>query len=231
MEVCSNTDIQSLNTMKKKIKKLLTTCPTGRQAHYLPDRQAGLLRISKGFTLIELTVLMGITIMISGIIFLNFRQGEKNLAIQRAAHRVTQAISEAVSNSLAGKLHGDSVSPGGFGLFLEQNSQDIIIFADCNSNQSFDASGGSASCEGATVATPYGEKVSTVTLEKDITVSTLNPCSGTPCQLVITFLPPDPRTLFEPSLAGNEAQVTLRDSEDRVIHIFVNKLGIARVQQ
>lgn len=184
-----------------------------------------------GFTLIELTVLMAIIVIISGILFLNFREGERNLALQRSAHIATQAVSKAVNNSFAGKEHNGTVSSGGFGIALEQNSQDIIIFADCDMDNEFDISGTALSCEEATAGTPYPEQFSIDTLESDILVSTLNPCSGTPCRLVLTFIPPNPDVVFEPPLGGPEAQIGLRDSRGNTINIFINKLGVTRIQQ
>ena len=185
----------------------------------------------KGFTLIELTVLMAIFIIISGMLFLNFREGERNLALQRSAHIVTQTISKAIGNSFAGKQHNGTVSPGGFGVVLEQNSQNIIIFADCDADNTFDASGVAISCGEATIDTPYTEQFSVEVLESDILVSTLNPCSGTPCRLILTFIPPNPDVVFEPGLAVSEAQIGLRDTKGNTINIFVNKLGVTRIQQ
>ena len=59
----------------------------------------------KGFTIIELMVVVGIVAVISGIFLLNYRQGERNLAIQRSAQIVTQNITRAINNSLGGKEH------------------------------------------------------------------------------------------------------------------------------
>src|SRR3989344_9542280 len=91
----------------------------------------------KGFTIIELMVVVGIVAVISGIFLLNYRQGERNLAIQRSAQIVTQNITRAINNSLGGKEHNGAtgtVSAGGYGVRFEQGSGIIKIFADCDSD-------------------------------------------------------------------------------------------------
>jgi len=203
--------------MKFRNKKLLTT-------HYS-------LLTSKGFTLVELVVLMAVIVIISGIVFLNLRENEGNLALQRAADVVTQNISQAKINSLGNKSHGGTISAGGFGIYLEQNRADIVIFADCDEDGDFDTAGAADDCDEATIATPYfPEEFSRVLLSGQIVVSTLIPCSGSPCALTMTFVPPDPTTVFNPGFAGAEAQIGLRDDKGNTMDIFINRLGVTRIQ-
>ena len=169
--------------------------------------------------------------ILSGIVFLNLREGEGSLALQRAASIMTQNISQAKINSLGNKYHNGTTSSGGFGIYLKQNSSDIVIFADCDADDVFDSNGGSSACDKATVGMSYPEEFLRTSLSEQIVVSTLTPCVGTPCTLTMTFSPPDPTTVFVPGFVGNEAQIVLRDQKDRTIDIFINRLGVTRIQQ
>ena len=187
-----------------------------------------------GFTVIELMVVIGIVSVISGIFLLNYRQGERNFAIQRSAQIVTQSITRAINNSLGGKEHNGAsgtVSAGGYGIRFIEGSGTIVIFADCDMDQELDVTGTALACSSApSEGQPYPEVSFQQTLESGITVSALSPCFGSPCGLNIVFLPPDPTTVFIPSFAGTEAQITLRDSLGNQKVIFVNKLGVTRIE-
>ncbi|MEX2145039.1 MAG: type II secretion system protein [Candidatus Spechtbacterales bacterium] len=188
----------------------------------------------KGFTLVELMVVLAVVSIISAIFLLNYRQGERNLAIQRSAQIVTQSITRAINNSLGGKEHngsGGTVSPGGYGIRFELDSDTITVFADCDADSSLDTGSGASSCANAPAeGVPYPEISFQQVLESGVEVSALSPCSGSPCALNILFVPPDPTTVFIPALAALEVQITLRDSEGNQRDIFVNKLGVTRIQ-
>lgn len=186
---------------------------------------------AEGFTLIELVVLMAVIVIISSIVFLNLRENEGSLALQRAADVVTQNISQAKINSLGNKNHGGTTSAGGFGIYLEQNRNKIVIFADCDGDGNFGTVDDASNCNVATESTPYNELFSTVLLSGQIVVSTLIPCSGTPCALTMTFVPPDPTTVFIPGFVGAEAQIGLRDDKGNTVDIFINRLGVTRISQ
>jgi len=218
-------------TQNHRTRSLCERCGAGKKTIKKLSHIPCSMFHEEGFSLIELMVVMAIITIISAIFFLNLREGEGGLALQRSAQAVTQNISATINNSLGGKEHGGTVSSGGFGIIFEENSQDIIIFANCNENNALDSSGAASSCDTATEGTPYPELFTTYTLEGTIEVSSLSPCTGTPCTLTITFQPPNPDVVFVPALVGSEAQVTLQNIRGRTIDVFVNTRGVTRIVQ
>ena len=190
----------------------------------------------KGFTIIELMVVVGIVAVISGIFLLNYRQGERNLAIQRSAQIVTQNITRAINNSLGGKEHNGAsgtVSEGGYGVRFELGSDTIIVFADCDKDGALDTGSGATSCASAPAqGVPYPEIALQQKLESGVTVSAFAGLVGSPSALNIVFVPPDPTTLFLPALSAGiqEAEITLRDTQGNEKVIFINKLGVTRIE-
>lgn len=195
------------------------------------------LQPSSGFTFIELLTVMAVTIILSGIVLVNFRKGERNLALQRSAQIITQTINQAITSSLAGKRHSNlagTISQGGFGIYIEKGASSAILFADCDSEIDYDSSGSAGSCIDALLGagSSYPEKVELKNLESNITISSITPCSGgPPCVLNITFLPPDPQTQFNPALgAASEAIIVLQDNTGNEVTVYVNKLGVTRIE-
>lgn len=190
----------------------------------------------KGFTIVEMVTVTAVIAIISGIFLLNYRQGERNLAIQRSVQIVTQSITKSINNSLGGKEHNGAsgtVSVGGYGIRFEVGSDTITVFADCNADGNLDLVGGASTCASSiSEGMPYPEVSFQKKMESDIVISALSVCSGNPCALNIVFVPPDPQTLFVPALGGGEieAQITLQDSQGNQKVIFINELGVTRIQ-
>lgn len=185
----------------------------------------------QGFTLIELIVSMSVLAILSTIVFYRSRSGERNLALRRSAQVVFQSINQAASNTLSSKNHDGTVSQGGYGVHFEVGDGFVTLFADCNNDQTFNATGTAASCvESPDIEPNYPETSHVNELEPFIQVSALqgddvvNP-------LDITFVPPNAIALMKPLLlTENEAMIEIENTQEgSVIQIYVNKAGATRM--
>lgn len=149
----------------------------------------------KGFTLVELIVVTGIILLFSVIILPNFNAGEKNMALERSAVKLVQNLSRAREMAMSG---------GAYGIKLETNSPDYILFADLNNNQILDS----------------GEAVETFSMENGIKISALSPVSP----LIVTFTPPDPTTNI-----NSTTTITLTNNS-QIKNIKINKTGLINAE-
>ena len=169
-------------------------------------------RIKKdSFTLIELLVVIAIIVILSTIVLANYRGGEEQYALQRSAHQLAQDIRKAEEMAMASKEFNGEIPQGGYGIYLVENSNSYILFADVDGEKDYDS----------------GEEVgSPLELEKKVKICELSPSSS----LFITFTPPDPTINI--SEERSEAKITLcleTDSSKTKI-ISVNKAGLIEIK-
>ncbi|OGZ61133.1 MAG: hypothetical protein A2932_00245 [Candidatus Spechtbacteria bacterium RIFCSPLOWO2_01_FULL_46_10] len=196
----------------------------------LPPTKICKPKTSSGFTLIEIMIVVSIIAIIAGAFFLNLREGERNLALQRSAQLVIQAVEEARNSTLANRLHAGTVSAGGYGVRFQDGLSSVIVFADCNQDGRYNASGGASSCiEAASGPLNFAELYSIIELEEGVTISGITPCDG-PCVLDLKFSSPNANAVFGPSLVGADAFITLQGSDGDQLSVVINGLGISRVQ-
>lgn len=183
-----------------------------------------------GFTLIEMIVVIAIIAIVSSVFFLNLREGEQNLALQRSAQLLTQTIDDARNAALSNRLHNSTVSAGGYGVRFLINSNTLIVFADCNQDSRFtDIGSGASSClEAASGNADYQENSRTVTLERGVNIISINPCDGS-CVLDVVFSSPNAKASFMPSFVDGAASVTLQAGNDQ-LSVTINNLGVPHVQ-
>lgn len=116
----------------------------------------------KGFTLIEVLVIMFIISTLSTVLVVNWRKNEKRYQLQRSAQQVVQNLRKAQNMALAGKNLCDQASPcipPSYGVFFSKTTlTSYVIFSDKNGNDKY---GGGASVEA----------VETINLESGIELS------------------------------------------------------------
>jgi Tfp pilus assembly protein FimT len=174
-----------------------------------------------GFTLVELLVSIFIIILISGIIFANYRVGGQQFALQRSANKLAQDIRRAQAMAMgaaacpAGTACAGQVPPG-YGIYLSQGNTNYLLYADTNpagGNQNYD--GGDASIE-------------TINLEKGVKI-----LSASPSSFSINFKPPDPIIIIRGS-AGDVSTATitlaLLTDTSKTKTITVNSAGLIEIQ-
>ncbi len=92
---------------------------------------------SAGFTLLELTISIGIFMMIGGMVMVNFRAGQYSDELQAGAKAVENAVREAQAAAIGGQevcVNADSskFAPlGGFGLNIAADNT-ALWFGDCD---------------------------------------------------------------------------------------------------
>ena len=91
----------------------------------------------KAFTLIEILVSISIFIIILSITIVNYRQGENSNLFRMDAFNVEDLIRTTQNISLTGKEIENNYIPDAYGIFFSDSDQ-IIIFGDSNSNNTFD---------------------------------------------------------------------------------------------
>ena len=61
-----------------------------------------------GFTLIELMTVIAVMLIMSGILFVNHREGAKQLALDRSIHKLAQDIRLIQDMAMSSKRHSES---------------------------------------------------------------------------------------------------------------------------
>jgi len=122
--------------------------------------------------MIELVLVMAMMAIMLAVVFVNYKTGAEQLALQRAANKLMGDIRRA--ETMAGV---DSCSYGiSFNAKPNQNNKAYILFADCGGNEKYEQS----------------ETKETIELEKGIEVCSISGSSGNQDKADLLFMPPDP---------------------------------------
>jgi len=167
---------------------------------------------SKGFTLVEVIVVLTIIVIITGIVIFNVGFERQNSALLRSAQKLSLDLRRAQSFALSSKTYKISGVPCGWGAhFNGLGSTNYIIFADmavaadCSNRDFIRAADGS-------------EDFETINFDAGINISSLsNNLSD------IVFSPPDSVVNFTPNQTSASIILINKDSATRTINI--NKTG------
>lgn len=148
---------------------------------------------SQGFTLIELVVVTSIIVLLTALTLPDYRIGSQQLALQRSVHKLAQDLRKAQEMAVSVKEF-DGQTPTGYGIYLDRDEPGkYILFADLDGDQKYSG---------------VSEKVEEINLEKNIEIGELNPIASD-SSLNISFLPPDPVTIFNPDAAQASIKITI----------------------
>jgi prepilin-type N-terminal cleavage/methylation domain-containing protein len=177
--------------------------------------------MQKSFTLIELLVVTVIITLLSLVVFLNYRAGGQQLALQRSAQKLAQDIRRAQGMAMSAKEYGGEVPPR-YGTECSTDNPDYcILFADVNDN-------------GVYQEVP-DEEVERITFERGVSVQQLfvNDPPSSRFRVGITFKPPDPATTIrgpgDPDDGLPVTQIILTNGIETK-SINVNKAGLIYVE-
>jgi len=186
----------------------------------------------KGFTLLEITVVVLIIGLLATIILASYRGGEKQSALLRSTHRLAQDLRRAEEMAISSRktpegLPFEGVFPkGGYGVYFVKDSDSYILFADCDGDGDYYSLEGPFSCDEADFheGKHCKETLEELSLEEGVKIKELFLLS-LENSLSITFIPPDPIVTIS---GGNEAIITLclKDDESIFRTITVNKAGL-----
>jgi len=144
--------------------------------------------MNKGFTMIELFVVMAIISILSSVVFLNWRHGEQLFALQNSAYKLCQDIREA-------QQCGDIVPPR-YGIYMHAAGADFYeLFADINDDGML-----------TYLDSAPDILIRRVEYEDDIYLDSMDVtgCSPTgPQRGHLSFIPPDPITEIWIGVLGN----------------------------
>ena len=92
------------------------------------------VKLNKGFTLIEMMVVLAITGIVAAMVFANMRAGGRYMDTNSAAEKLGGVIKQAQMMALSGKRIGGSRSDQGYGVYLDTvtnpDYDSYILFAN-----------------------------------------------------------------------------------------------------
>lgn len=178
----------------------------------------------RGFTLIEILVTIFIITVLSGVVVVNQKEGQRTVALTRSAHKLAQDLRGAEEMALVGKTFYDNFPDGGYGIHFINDSNSYIIFADCDNDQQYDEGLVCPDCtSGSCIDYRFSEKVRESNMEELVKINSISPSSP----LDITYIPPDP-TIYINTVEATEAIITISiDSQTR--NIKINSAGLIDV--
>jgi len=180
--------------------------------------------MKKGFTMIELFVVIGIIGILSSVAFLNWNRMEEGFALQNSAYKLLQDIRETQEMAMESKevdCSGSETHSFGILFWPLVYPNSYLIFADCDNNRQW----------------WFGDKtIKEINLEKNIEI-----CDVLPVYLFgilprhIIFSPPNPDvsigSLFGNSGWGTEAIITLCSDSGQEKEVRVNTSGMIEIKQ
>lgn len=179
---------------------------------------------NKGFSLIEILIVIIIMAILSVVIFANYRSGQQQFVLQRATYKLAQDIRrvqvmaglvEDACKKFDNDFHADYEY--GYGIFLEMTpepeTKKYELIADCNGD------GKQSSGD---------EIIETIDFEEGIKVKELKIDGLNKNKISVVFSPPDPSVFIKNGGAGNLAEIVISLEEDltKTKTIIVNKAGL-----
>jgi len=178
-----------------------------------------------GYTLIEIIVVLVIITIIAGALFASFSTGREERALQISAYRLIQDLRSIQDKALAplapekkNELCGEQqpleeeLQKVIFGVYFEANSEEYILFVDCDDNRTYTSTD--------KTLTPIG-------LERGVKILDLS----TDGVLSIVFTPPDPKVFINGNPASDSVEITisLKDKPTKTKTIKVHESGLVEI--
>lgn len=168
--------------------------------------------MNRGFTLLEMMVSIGIFAIITAVVIFNHGKFNSSINVTNLSYELALAIREAQVYGLAVKQEaGNDISEDyAYGVYFNiNNPQTFYIFADKDSNQQFDPTGGDL-CDGTE------ECQERIEIRGDVEISNLASNQTDPAeQLTILFLRPNPVAIIHDDGTEQRSTATIELHSDR----------------
>jgi len=167
----------------------------------------------KGFTLIELIVVMAIIVILTTLVLANYRDGQKRYALSQSAQQLASDLRRIQNMAMNGV--GISAASGrrGYGIYINlANNDSYIIYADQNGNNTWQ---------------PSDELIEAINLANNVKITGVS----TPNEKAdIYFESPDPTTYISNLGGSNNIIITLgMDSLANTETVTVTLAGVIQV--
>lgn len=190
------------------------------------------LRVQKGLMLAEVLIVIAISLLLTLVVVINYKEGQKKVILQRAAHKLAQDIRTAQEMAVSGRECPEcgGHAPTGYGIELRTapgNSTIYKLYADTAVPYEF-----------------YSEEddvtIEVIQLEKDVVVkdiimSFIGGFGATnPNRVCLNFKPPDPLITIKSlsnQISRDVAQITLGFSSGSsdTKRITINTVGLIEI--
>ncbi|MFA5431656.1 MAG: type II secretion system protein [Candidatus Paceibacterota bacterium] len=176
------------------------------------------MKHEKGFTLVELAVIVSIIGFMTVLVFSNYGKNNEIFALERASQKLTQDLRRAQEMAMSGS--GSIGVTKGFGLYFNEGANETYLFyEDKDVNMVWEA---------ATDAL-----IETITIEKGVKICEVKKIGPNAAEDVISisFAPPDPLTYIGGNVSGHVGAIALCTKTDTTIkkYIKVNNVGMVEI--
>lgn len=190
------------------------------------------LRFQKGLMLAEVLIVVAISLLLTLVVMVNHREGQRKVILQRAAHKLAQDIRTAQEMAVSGRECPEcgGHTPTGYGIELRSsqgNNMVYKLYADTGEPYEF-----------------YSEEddiiIEVIQLEKDVVIKNLImslmgiPSATNPNRICLNFKPPDPLITIkslsnQPSRDMVEITLGFNSGSSDTKKITVNTVGLIEV--
>ena len=190
------------------------------------------LRFQKGLMLSEVMIVIAISLILTLVVIVNHKEGQKKVILQRAAHKLAQDIRAAQEMAISGReCPGcEGKIPTGYGIELRTalgNRMIYKLYADTGEPYEF-----------------YSEEddiiIEVIQLEKDVVVKDIIisfigiPSATNPSRVCLNFKPPDPIITIKSlsnQISRDIAHITLGFSSGSsdTKNVTINTVGLVEI--
>lgn len=163
----------------------------------------------RAFTLVELIVAIAIIITMSAILLPNYQSVRKQFSLLHDIYALAQNLRMAQEMATATQELPDGSVPDGYGIYLVNNGQLYVLYADKDGNEAY---------------TGVSENVKTIDLENSYVKGI------SPSPLSINFKGPDPRTKITNDLSSILITLALKEDPIQEKKVRVYKSGLMYVE-
>lgn len=169
-----------------------------------------------GFTMVEIVIMLGIIVMVSTVVLVNFPAVTETIFIQRSGQEISGLLRRAQSMSLAVRSARDPVTglpkvPSGVGVRFLNDSNTALLFGDLDGNRFYD-SGTDAD-------------IATYILGRNLKTSLATKDQPSVAQLNVVFAAPDATLYFR----GGSSSDDLENESPISIKVVTPQLDLQRV--